>query len=259
MASDKSNLLVDEKEAVENFLDALLREPEEATPAPAVEVKTVDVPPVLNMPKLEIPVAEPEPEVQVEVEVEAKTTVEAPVQVPETEITTKTEQEVVEETKPVSGRPDWAEAPFQILLFEVAGLKLAVPLIELSAVIEWTDSVTEMPGHADFYMGILQHLDHKVAVIDTARMVLPANKLQELAGDDPRERVRHIVLIDDYRWGLACDKIGEVITLQPEEVRWRTDKTRRGWLAGTVINHMCALLNSDGFAKMLETGQDPGE
>ncbi len=257
MASDKSNLLVDEKEAVENFLDALLREPEEATPAAAVEVKTVDVPPVLNMPKLEIPVAEPEPEAPLEVEVKTKT--EAPVQTPESEIITKTEQETSEETKPVSARPDWAEAPFQILLFEVAGLKLAVPLIELSAVIEWTDNVTEMPGHADFYMGILQHLEHKVAVIDTARMVMPANKLQELAGDDPRERVRHIVLIDDYRWGLACDKIGEVITLQPEEVRWRSDKTRRGWLAGTVINHMCALLNSDGFAKMLEKGKEPGE
>ncbi|MCW8988708.1 MAG: chemotaxis protein CheW, partial [Gammaproteobacteria bacterium] len=63
-----------------------------------------------------------------------------------------------------------------------------------------------------------------------------------------------IVLIDDYRWGLACDNIGEVITLRPEEVRWRTSKTTRGWLAGTVIEHMCALLNSEGFSKMLEQG-----
>ena len=149
----------------------------------------------------------------------------------------------------------WAAEPFQILLFEVAGLKLAVPLIGLSGVIEWKDSVTEMPGSADFYMGILQHLNYKIAVIDTAKMVLPANKLSQLANDDPRERVKHIVLIDDYRWGLACDKIGEVITLKPEEVRWRTSKTRRAWLAGTVIEHMCALLNSEGFSAMLEKGQ----
>ncbi|MDH5601070.1 MAG: chemotaxis protein CheW, partial [Gammaproteobacteria bacterium] len=135
-------------------------------------------------------------------------------------------------------------------------LKLAVPLIELCGVIEWQESVTEMPGHADFYMGILQYLNNKIAVIDTARMVMPANKLEQLVGDDPRSRVKHIVLIDDYRWGLACDKIGEVITLKPNEVRWRTSKTTRGWLAGTVIEHMCALLNSEGFASLLESGGD---
>ena len=85
---------------------------------------------------------------------------------------------------------------------------------------------------------------------------MPANKLAQLAGDEPRDRVKHIVLIDDYRWGLACDKIGEVITLNPDAVKWRTSKTTRGWLAGTVIEHMCALLNSEGFAKLLETGGD---
>jgi len=104
-------------------------------------------------------------------------------------------------------------------------------------------------------MGILQHLDYKIAVIDTARMVLPTNKLEQFAEEDPRDRVNHIVLIDDYRWGLACDTIGEVITLKPDEVRWRTSKNSRNWLAGTVIEHMCALLNSEGFADMLENGQ----
>jgi purine-binding chemotaxis protein CheW len=111
-----------------------------------------------------------------------------------------------------------------------------------------------MPGHADFYMGILQHLGNKIAVIDTARMVLPENKLALLAGENPRQRVKHIVLIDDYKWGLACDAISEVITLQPDDIRWRTSKTSRPWLAGTVIEHMCALMNSKGFADMLRQG-----
>ncbi len=251
MASDNSNLLVDEKMAVSLFLDSLLTEPEaEATEAAPQPVQTVELPPVVNLPKVEIPVAEPE--VVTETRIETETAA-------ETEQLTETAPAVTEPVRQHDDRPAWADAPFQVLLFEVAGLKLAVPLIELSAVIEWTDSVTEMPGHADFYMGILQHLEHKVAVIDTARMVLPANRLHELAGDDPRARVKHIVLIDDYRWGLACDRIGEVITLQPDEVRWRTSRTRRSWLAGTVIEHMCALLNSEGFANMLETGSDPEE
>jgi len=236
MAGHNSNILVDEKLAVSLFLDSLLREPEIET-----EVETPVVTP-LTQPE---PVIEIKPEVKIHQETE-----------PVADISTETKLQV-EEQKIVaeSIEPEWAKQPFQVLLFDVAGLKLAVPLIELCGVIEWKDSVTEMPGHADFYMGILQHLNYKVAVIDTARMVLPANKLSHLAGENPRERVKHIVLIDDYRWGLACDKIGEVITLQPDEVRWRTSKTSRGWLAGTVIEHMCALLNSEGFAQMLANGR----
>jgi purine-binding chemotaxis protein CheW len=247
MASNKTNTLVDEKLAVSLFLDSLLREPEEET---VVEAPAVS-------PVVEVPAAEPVTEIKTEAPITEKVEVEPEIK-HEANVATETSLTTEEETDVKTGSivPEWANEPFQVLLFEVAGLKLAVPLIELSGVIEWTESVTEMPGHADFYMGILQHLDYKIAVIDTARMVMPANKLEQLVGDEPRDRVKHIVLIDDYRWGLACDNIGEVITLKPDEVRWRTSKTTRSWLAGTVIEHMCALLNSDGFSNMLETGGD---
>lgn len=238
--SNNSNTLVDEKLAISLFLDSLLSETDLVTEQEAPEIK-----PVIEKVDVVVPV-EMKKEV-VDVKVHEDVNVDELVIVE-----TKLEQAIEIENESII--PSWANEPFQILLFEVAGLKLAVPLAELSGVIEWNESVTEMPGHADFYMGILQHLGHKIAVIDTARMVLPTNKLSELAGDDPRDRVNHIVLIDDYQWGLACDNIGEVITLQPNEVRWRTSKSTRGWLAGTVIEHMCALLNSEGFSTMLKEG-----
>ena len=261
--SNKSNTLVDEKLAVSLFLDSLLRETEdvpEVVVAPelkvAVEPATVEIPPVVNIPvakvKTEVKVDSPEiiiPEVIIP---EIK---QAPEVKQQEEVVAKVEVPLKEEVEAESLVPEWANEPFQILLFEVAGLKLAVPLIELCGVIEWNDSVTEMPGHADFYLGILQHLDYKIAIIDTAKMVLPVNKQSSLIGENPRDRVKHIVMIDDFQWGLACDTIGEVITLKPEEVRWRTSNTTRSWLAGTVIEHMCALLNSEGFSTMLKNGQ----
>ena len=249
MANNNSNTLVDEKLAISLFLDSLLAEtdvePEHVIPdiQPVVEVEITEVNTVVKTKKI------PEEKQEQKVDIPEKQIQDDLV---EPEIAIKVETRVEAGTDSII--PAWATEPFQILLFEVAGIKLAVPLIELCGVIEWTDTVTEMPGHADFYMGILQHLGNKIAVIDTARMVLPPHKLSQLAGDDPRERVNHIVLIDDYRWGLACDSIGEVITLKPDEVKWRTSKTTRGWLAGTVIEHMCALLNSEGFASMLEKG-----
>lgn len=230
--SSNSNSLVDEKLAVSLFLDSLLRDTDDFTESVEPEVKVVAE--IATPIELEVPQIAPSP---VETKVEVKSEIQE------------------ESTESKSSIPEWANEPFQILLFEVAGLKLAVPLIELSGVIEWKDSVTEMPGSADFYMGILQHLEYRIAVIDTAKMVLPVKKQAELIDDNPRDRVKHIVLIDDYRWGLACDKIGEVITLKPDEVRWRSDTTSRKWLAGTVIDHMCALLNSEAFATMLLKGQ----
>ena len=252
MSSNNSNTLVDEKLAVSLFLDSLLRETEDVVETNIAEPVQVEVA-VVAPPKVDVikPTIIDEASVPIIPDVEVKPEVEI---LEETVVETKVETTLESETDSII--PEWANEPFQILLFEVAGLKLAVPLVELCGVIEWKDSITEMPGHADFYMGILQHLDYKIAVIDTARMVLPVNKQNILIDDNARERVNHVVLIDDYRWGLACDKIGEVITLQPDDIRWRTSKTTRSWLAGTVIEHMCALLNSEGFSTMLKEGQN---
>lgn len=248
MAANNSNTLVDQKLAVSLFLESLLREP--------------------RAPEIEEPVQSPEPQVaesqipepQVEVQPVAP-----PPAAPDTLSTTHARADIgaAPQAEPIARteeseifQPAWAKEPFQVLLFEVAGLTLAVPLVELSGVVEWKNDVTEMPGHADFYMGILQHLDKKIPVIDTARMVLPPDRLAKLVGDRPHDRVSHVVFIDEYRWGLACDAVKEVITLKPEEVRWRSSKSKRSWLAGTVIEHMCALLNSAGFSEMLKIGKD---
>lgn len=241
MSKNNSNVLVDQKLAVSLFLDSLLREPEIQTREEALA----------SEPPVTAPVTESVPEVKIQEQVVQETRIETETVSP----ATQEEIAVVDQAQ----LPAWVNEPFQILLFKVAGLKLAVPLVELSGVIEWTDSVTEMPGHAAFYLGILQHLEYKVPIIDTASMVLPKNKLHELVGDNPRERIKHIVFIDDFAWGLACDEIGEVITLQPSDVRWRTANTSRDWLAGTVIEHMCALLNGDGFSKMLRKGKSESE
>lgn len=226
---NNSNILVDEKVAVSLFLESLLRETE-------VETELTLVPEI----------AEPENVTQLKLTPTIETKANLKIN---NDVVVNTE---IEKLAVTSDIPLWANKPFQVLFFYVAGIKLAVPLIELCGVVKWTSSVTEMPGHADFYMGILRHLKRNIAVIDAAKMVLPENKQTQLISDKPRERVKHIVLIGDYSWGLACDKIGEVITLQPNDIRWKKSNTGQIWLTGTVVEHMCALLNSEGFSSMLK-------
>jgi purine-binding chemotaxis protein CheW len=150
--------------------------------------------------------------------------------------------------------PAWGQSRFQAMLFKVAGLTLAVPLIELSGVQEWgAHKVTPLPGHVHWFLGLTLYRDHNVPVVDTAQLVLPEERRLRLTGS-PEERLTRIVFIGEGHWGLACDEVAEVISLEPGQVRWRTQRTSRAWLAGTVIEHMCALIDPSAFAQMLATG-----
>ncbi len=154
---------------------------------------------------------------------------------------------------PEEGPPEWGRKRFQALLFKVGGLMLAVPLIELAGVQEWhAEKITPLPGHMPWYLGLMTYRDHSVPVVDTAQLVMPEDRQANLA--PWQERLRHVVFIGNGSWGLACDELAQVVTLNSDEVRWRTSRTKRRWLAGTVIAHMCALLDPPVFADVLATG-----
>ncbi len=152
--------------------------------------------------------------------------------------------------------PDWAETRFQVLLFEVAGLTLAVPLTSLKGVVSNTEGVTPMPGHSPLFLGVVPYQGIQSKVVDTARFVLPPDRTGQ-SGDQVQERSSHLVMIDEGRWALACSRIGDVIELDRTDVKWRTTNGKRAWLAGTVIERMCALLDVDELTRQLVEGM-PG-
>jgi purine-binding chemotaxis protein CheW len=154
-------------------------------------------------------------------------------------------------------RPDWAQAQFQCLLFQVAGLTLALPLARLGGVLPWdTAAVTEMPNHQPWFLGLRTHLGHKVKLIDVAKLVLPVERRADLA-PATSGRLGKVILLDDSQWGLACDNVAEVITVSAADVKWRAQAGSRPWLAGTVIKQMCALIDTQAFAEMLDGGPVP--
>jgi purine-binding chemotaxis protein CheW len=151
------------------------------------------------------------------------------------------------------GIPEWAQTCFQALLFEVAGLTLAVPLAKLKGVVPNEHGLTEMPGHSSLFLGVTPYQGVQSKVVDTARFVLPKDRAAQL-GEDSADRAAHLVVIDEGRWSLACSKIGDVIELEAGQVKWRTAAGKRRWLAGTVIEQMCALLDIDELTRQLVNG-----
>lgn len=141
--------------------------------------------------------------------------------------------------------PDWATASFQGLLFSVNGLKLAVPLIKLHSIVNWTDTIKPIPGYASWFMGLLSYRGENVKVIDIAKlMAVDGAESAVRAGVLPKK----VLLINDGTWGFTCDDISQIITLYPDQIQWRIDRTRRTWLLGTIIDSMCSLLDVDQFA-----------
>ncbi|MBK1674022.1 hypothetical protein CKO35_12020 [Ectothiorhodospira shaposhnikovii] len=144
--------------------------------------------------------------------------------------------------------PEWARQPFQCLLFRLGGVALAIPLVKLTGILAMPKDITPMPGHSSLFIGLTEHHGRKVKVVDISAHVLPPERLSN------RPAPKNLILIDEGRWGLVCDQVEETLTLSPELVRWRSPSGKRPWLSGTVIKHLCAILDADYLARSLEKG-----
>ena len=259
MADDKLTRLADPETAIASYLDELLhtatdtalREeteaPEPVKPAPQkppVATRTKPAP----VPTVEKPAARPEPARRVRekpaeaTKPKARPAPEVPVAVPEQKVAVQPEPEP---TAPPS-RPEWSEQPFECLIFTVAGLQLAVPLILLGAIHRIEEEIRPIPGSPRWYMGIRPDRDQNLRVVDTAEWIMAGR-----VPPDARDNYRFVIRLDRSDWGLACDDVAQSFTLRPDEVRWRTARSKRPWLAGTVIDHMCALIDVRTMADLL--------
>lgn len=242
MSAQRDTVLLEEREALIQYLDSLLQEipeaPLEAEPQTRTE-RPVPVTVPRPQPAAPAPVETPPAPPVAEVKIEVSDPVQAPVVDPAT----------AQAPSPEGGPPEWGRERFQCLGLRLAGLTLAVPLVKLNGIIEMPEEITPMPGHQPWFLGLVKHLDRQVKVVDIARIVLPEGREY-----GPIE-ARHVVLMDDSRWGIACEGITEVMTLEPDAVRWRSSRGKRPWLAGTVIEQMCAILDVDILARDLTTGQ----
>lgn len=248
MADEKLTRLADPASAIASYLDELLhsatdtalrediREPEpvpEARPEPEPEPKPKPKPALVRQ-----PVARPKPASLVEAPTQTLQAHEIVASAPGPTV------DAMPETPAL--RPEWSERPFECLIFTVAGLQLAVPLVLLGAIHRIEEDIRPIPGSPRWYMGIRPATHQNLRVVDTAEWIMagrvPANA---------RDNYRFVIRLDNSEWGLACDDVAQSFTLSPDDVRWRTARSKRPWLAGTVIEQMCALVDVRTMADLL--------
>jgi purine-binding chemotaxis protein CheW len=147
---------------------------------------------------------------------------------------------------------DYFDGEFQALFFEVAGLTLAVPLKALGG-IRQLGEVNHLFGKPKWFKGVMLNRDEKLNVVDTARWVMPEKFDEKL---EASLDYQYLITLGDSQWGLLAEKLINNITLTKEDVKWRTDQSKRPWLAGVIKEKMCALIDVDNLNTLLEEGLD---
>jgi purine-binding chemotaxis protein CheW len=139
----------------------------------------------------------------------------------------------------IDGRPRWAQRPFECLLFKAGGLALAVPLVELGSIYPLErDNLTEIFGQVEWFLGLIRTARGNVRVVDSARVVMPERYQAGMP-----DNYQFVITLNNSDWGLGADALAGTTLLDPESVRWRSERSKRPWLAGTVVEKMCALLD----------------
>ncbi|MFC3120389.1 chemotaxis protein CheW [Agaribacter flavus] len=136
---------------------------------------------------------------------------------------------------------------FQALFFEVAGIKLAIPLVELGGIHEMK-KLTPLPGKADWVLGVLIKGSEKLNCIDTAKWVMPERYTQQLADS---LQYSYAVQLGKTPWVLACEALKDTEELSITDIKWRDQTGSRPWLAGMVKEKMCALIDAEKLVWLL--------
>jgi purine-binding chemotaxis protein CheW len=129
-------------------------------------------------------------------------------------------------------------------LFEVAGLTFAVPEVRVVGEMPMPTILTPPLGQP--WRHIAETDSGPVIVVDTARMVLPERQL-----DAPEKRPGQLLILDQADWALVVDAPGIREPIDLQQVRWRSSSGRRVWLAGTLVQRRCALLDLDEISRLV--------
>lgn len=238
--------LIQEVVDTQEMVTAPIEEPSaDVAPVPAPVEQTA-----IASPEVELELTAPAPAIETSV-AGTPQTVETQAEVTDMVEATETAQQVSVYAKPEELRypkaPVWAQQAFDALLFDVCGLKLAVPMESLGKIIKVDHETNQLIGRPDWFIGAYIDNEQHLYVVDTAQYIMP-----EKGFNLARDGFDYIIQLQRSKWTLACKKVHSTVRLEPDQVKWRSQQGKRQWLSGTVVDHMCALIHVDSLIELLE-------
>lgn len=166
-----------------------------------------------------------------------------------TQLNTLDIAEAAQQVRGLRQAPDWASKPFASLLFSVLEMDMAAPLHDLGGICPIEDGkIQPVAGQASWFMGLLRWNGKNIRVIDTADLLMPERCP---ADRQHRQEYQSVIVLGDSPWGLAVSHAEESVRLEPSQLRWREGGSSRPWLAGTLLDRLCSLLDVSVLSSML--------
>ncbi len=154
----------------------------------------------------------------------------------------------IQETAPPSpARPDWAQGPLKVLVARVGGLRLAVPLLRLSAILPAGDpaAVMRLPAQPAWHRGVMRARGDALVRVDPAALL----GLGAAAGG-----TAYLLVLDSGRFALEIEGMEQPQSVDADEIRWRRAGEGRDWALGVLPGQMCVLLDLDAIETRLAGG-----
>lgn len=149
----------------------------------------------------------------------------------------------------VPATPDSSlEFPLQCLMFRVGGHLLSVPLIRLHSVVDWSDAVTNLPQSPRWLLGLRQHRDRKLRIVDSRQLL-------EIDADTPAEPA-HLLVLEESDWAITCERLEQVVNLDRTDVQWKA-RGSNGMVLGTIRESLATLLDPPGIGRELDARAAP--
>ena len=135
--------------------------------------------------------------------------------------------------------------PIQCLMFKVGGNLLSIPLTDLTGIVKWSDNMTRLPQEPEWVLGVMQYRDQNIRVLDSAGIL-------QIKVDEPA-KPNHILILGEGGWGITCDQLDQIVTLEYEDVQWLQQSSNKR-VFGTIRQSLASLLNPNGIVQNLQTG-----
>lgn len=242
---------------LQNYLDQLLvvaTEPQTEEPVVQVASPVITAESVATKTQTKIePLAKVETVPQVKVETKKSTAMASSLLDTNLQIATEVKEKLEQSVKHLTDQDSWSNQGVECLIFSVCGLSLAVPLLFLGGVYEVKqEDIKPLIGQPKWYLGMLHTDEANLQVIDTANFIMPERQCN-LANDG----FKYLIRLEKTPWAIACQSIDDTVRLEASEIKWRGERGKRTWLAGTVIEKMCALVDVSGLLQRVDLHSNP--
>jgi len=159
------------------------------------------------------------------------------------------EQAVVEPPKTTNtAAAVTAERPdmLRLLLCDIDGIPLALPLSTLNNIVHWPQQgLQQLPDQPDWQLGLFSQKQKNSQVVDLRNLLQTESRSAAF-------QANYILLVDERRWGIACHRIGHIISCQSDAINWSDDLSQSPWFMGVVNDGQYQIIDIPAVLAALE-------